>query len=95
MKANKSLLLAAAIGGLTLAGCSSSANSTSPNDKVMCYGVNGCKGHGDCAGKVDACDSKDGCQSKSSCHGKNSCKGKGFKKMTRKECEAKGGKVSL
>lgn len=89
----KSVLLTAAMTGLlAVSACSSTSKTVSPDTVGMCSGVNACKGQGDCAGKVDGCDSSDGCSSKSSCAGKNSCKGKGFKKITKKECDAKNGK---
>ena len=44
-----------------------------------CYGINACQGKGDCGGKSN------------SCAGKNSCKGKGWIKMSRIDCEEKGG----
>lgn len=98
MNTKKHLLMTAALAGLTLTSCatdsSSHQNSQMGSDQVMCYGVNSCKGHGDCAGKVDACNGKNGCEEKISCKGHNSCKGKGLKKMSKKECLSKKGKVA-
>ena len=89
----KSVLLTAAMTGLlTVTACSTPSKSVSADTVGMCYGVNACKAQGDCAGKVEGCDGKNGCESVSSCAGKNSCKGKGFKKLSKKECDAKNGK---
>ena len=95
MKGKNSVLFGALMSGLLVAGgCSGEAVSKAKATEAVgkCIGVNACKGHSDCASKVDACNGKEGCESKSSCAGHNSCKGKGFKKMTKKECEAKKGK---
>lgn len=97
MKSRKQLLLTAAVAGLTLASCAGGdmkGKDAKGSETVMCHGVNSCKGHGDCAGKVDACSGKNGCQAELKCAGHNSCKGKGLKKMSRKECMDKKGKVA-
>ncbi len=91
MTTSKTLLLGAALAGLTMTSCAST-NQTPKAETVMCHGVNSCKGHGQCGGKVDACSGKNGCEAKLSCAGKNSCKGKGLVKMSKKECKDKGGK---
>ena len=49
--------------------------------KVHCYGVNKCKGSNDCK------------SASSACKGKASCKGQGFVSMSKKACDAIGGKV--
>jgi uncharacterized membrane protein len=93
MTSNKKIIFSAALVGLLAVSCQST-NSTAKSEAAegKCFGVNACKGHGDCASKVDACNGKDGCSAKSSCKGQNACKGKGFNKMSKKSCEAKGGK---
>ena len=52
-------------------------------DQVVCEGINSCKGQGSCAGAGHGC------------AGQNGCKGQGQVKTTKKECEAKGGKVAV
>ncbi len=94
MNAKKSVLLSAALGGLFLSGTVMAEAAKTKTAEVMCYGVNDCKGHGTCGGKVSGCSGKDGCHMTVSCKGKNECKGKGFKKISEKDCKAKGGKVS-
>lgn len=94
MNDHKKLLLAAATVGLMGAAPMAMAAEKGA-EKVMCYGVNGCKGQGVCHGKVDACSGKEGCQASVSCKGSNSCKGKGFVKLSKKECTDKGGKVGM
>ncbi len=49
--------------------------------KIHCYGVNKCKGENDCKSAANGCKSK------------SSCKGKGFVAMSKKTCDAIGGKV--
>lgn len=96
MNAKKSLLMGAAVAGLMIS-CNGGEHKM-PETKageVMCYGVNSCKGQGACHGKVDACNGQNGCQSELKCAGQNSCKGKGFIKLTKSDCEAKGGKVAM
>lgn len=44
-----------------------------------CHGINACKGQGACGGKGHGC------------AGKNECKGQGWLKMTKAECDEKGG----
>lgn len=94
---NSKLLLATAFAGLALSSCAETPKKSmdqSGAETVMCHGVNSCKGHGQCGGKVDACSGANGCDATISCAGKNSCKGKGLKKMSKKECLDKGGKVA-
>jgi len=90
------LLMSTAMVGLMLASCSQQTAQASDAEmkEVMCHGVNSCKGHGECAGKIDACNGKNGCEASLKCAGMNSCKGKGLKKLSKKECMAKGGKVA-
>lgn len=78
-------LLGAALAGLLMAsGCSSTpdpspANAGTASPMGECHGINGCKGMSDCGGKAHAC------------AGHNACKGKGWKKMSKKNCEDRGG----
>lgn len=79
---NKTTLLTAAIAGLMLSSCASTPASTGASSLAAageCHGVNSCKGTGECGGAGH------------SCAGKNSCKGQGWIKLTKKECDAKGG----
>jgi hypothetical protein len=80
----KGALIAASVAGLfaTVAAPVASAGETKTDDSVMCEGINACKGKGACAGAGHAC------------AGQNACKGKGVVKTTKKDCEAKGGKVA-
>ncbi len=99
MKGNKQVLLAAALGGIMMAGNAAADNSKtaapSKGTPVMCHGVNGCKGQGTCHGKVSGCSGAQGCEMSISCAGKNECKDKGLIKMSsEKECKDKGGKVA-
>jgi hypothetical protein len=79
----KGTLIAATVAGLfSSAGSLALAQDKQKDgDKVMCSGINACKGHGACAGAGNAC------------AGHNGCKGQGQTKTTKKDCEAKGGKV--
>jgi hypothetical protein len=93
--------LALSAAALFLGGCGKDApSSTSPGDtaapsdsaspavgadadasrKVRCYGVNECSGQTACdvAGKWD-------------CAGNNDCRGKGWLKVSKAECDTKGG----
>lgn len=56
------------------------ASDADPNRQVRCYGVNECSGQTACdvAGKWD-------------CAGNNDCKGKGWLKVSKADCDAKGG----
>lgn len=94
---SKTLMMTTAFAGLMLASCSNSSVQAEPSvesEQVMCHGVNSCKGHGDCSGKIDACNGENGCEATLKCAGMNSCKGKGLKKLSKKECMDKGGKVA-
>jgi len=72
----KTLLGAAALGLLIVAGCASyGSKTTATAAKGQCWGVNACKGQGECAGKGH------------SCAGENSCKGKGYKMMAQADCD--------
>jgi hypothetical protein len=51
-------------------------------EQVVCEGINACKGQGSCGGPGHAC------------AGQNACKGQGQTRTTKKECEAKGGKIA-
>ncbi len=78
---NKKVLLAAALTGLFVAGCSTGGGSS--NSSVAsgeCHGINACKGKGECGGSGHACG------------GKNACKGQGWVKLSKADCEGKGGK---
>ena len=79
MKKTNAILMTAAVAGLLLGAGSPTTVNAEDAAKGECWGVNGCKGQGDCAGKGH------------SCAGENSCKGKGWVKMTKADCEAKGG----
>ncbi len=88
-KTNKTLMTAA-LGGLMLAATISASSAEEKGTAAAgatgktgeCHGVNSCKG-------TSACNTAD-----NSCAGKNSCKGKGWVKMTKAECDAKGGKFT-
>ena len=78
---NKTILLAAAVTGLMMAGCSTAGSSSGTSVAAgECHGVNSCKGKGECGGAGH------------SCAGKNSCKGQGWVKLSKADCEGKGGK---
>lgn len=80
---NKAAILTAALTGLVLAGCASGQKATSDSASVAqgeCHGVNACKGQGECGGAGHAC------------AGKNSCKGQGWLKLSKADCDQKGGK---
>ena len=78
---NKTAIVTAALAGLVLAGCATGGNSSDPSlAKGECHGVNACKGKGDCGGAGY------------SCAGKNACKGQGWVKLTKVDCDLKGGK---
>ena len=79
----KGTLIAATVAGLFSGTGALAVAQQKDGDKVMCSGVNACKGHGACAGAGNAC------------AGKNACKGQGHTKTTKKDCEAKGGKVVM
>ena len=75
---------------LLLAGCggdsTKSANNHSSGNvtkvvQVKCSGINTCKGTAACVTATHACS------------GQNACKGQGWIKVTKADCEAKGGKV--
>ncbi|OQW47592.1 MAG: hypothetical protein A4S09_14865 [Proteobacteria bacterium SG_bin7] len=80
---NKTVVLTAALTGLIMAGCASGAKGTSDSSSSVaqgeCHGVNSCKGTGECGGAGH------------SCAGKNSCKGKGWLKLSKADCDSKGG----
>jgi hypothetical protein len=81
----KGAFLAAAVAGLFVASAASAdhhGDAKKGEEMVKCKGVNECKGKSDCH------------TAKSSCAGHNECKGKGWKKMTKAECEEKGGTVA-
>lgn len=78
METKTKILMAAALSGMALAGAVSA--HTLMEERGKCYGVNACKGKGECGTKENAC------------AGQNSCKGKSWISLTKKECEAKGGK---
>ena len=77
--------IATAAFGFLSAGMASSAmaDEKAGGDQVVCEGINACKGQGSCAGAGHGC------------AGQNGCKGQGATKVTKKECEAKGGKVAV
>jgi hypothetical protein len=79
----KDALIAASVAGLFATAAAPTASAADKaDDQVMCEGINACKGKGACAHAGNAC------------AGQNACKGKGVVKTSKKECEAKGGKVA-
>ena len=93
---NKALALSALLLGATTMVQADDAKkaapaAATPEEQVMCYGVNSCKGQGACHGKVDSCSGKNNCSTEVSCAGHNACKGKGLQKMSKKDCIAKKG----
>lgn len=99
MKISNKTLAVTALTGLLIsatgmADSHKAANASASGEEVLCYGVNSCKGQGTCHGKVDSCSGKNGCDTAVSCGGQNSCKGKGLIKLSKKDCDAKGGKVA-
>ncbi len=82
MTNSKSLLLATAAAALFASGEVLAAEKGKANEgKVHCGGVNACKGTTECKTASNAC------------KGKNACAGRGFVILSKKECEAKGGRV--
>ena len=86
------IALASAAATLLLASCGGKSESVTAEKKaapeaaakvatVKCSGINSCKGKSAC-GTAD-----------SACSGQNSCKGKGWIKVSKEECDTKGGKV--
>lgn len=77
--------LATAVAGLMFSGFAMAQDAqpaaAAKPELVKCEGANSCGGKGACGGATNEC------------AGKNECKGKGFLKVTKEECEAKGGKV--
>lgn len=55
--------------------------AASATANVKCSGINSCKGTSACATAT------------STCHGNNECKGQGWIKVSKNECESKGGKI--
>jgi len=74
------VLMAAAIAGLALGAVAAHEGEDHSKDKGKCFGINSCTGKGQCATKEHTC------------AGMNTCKGKGWIKLTKAECEKKGGK---
>lgn len=87
MKKRHKNLVRAALAGLILTGSAALVDLAHAEDAPAaaapatgeCHGVNECKGTGACGGEGH------------SCSGKNECKGKGWLKMSKEDCEAKGG----
>jgi hypothetical protein len=80
----KGTLIAASVAGLFA--CQSEEPKkveSDPNAKIQCGGINECKGKSDCHA-IDG---------SHTCGTSNACQGKGWKSVTAKECEEKGGKV--
>jgi hypothetical protein len=94
MDTKKSLMMMAALAGLSMTSVHATEGAKVVEDTVKCYGVNDCKGHGTCHGKVDSCNGKNSCNTEVSCSGKNSCKGKGLTNLSKKECKAKKGHIA-
>lgn len=85
MKTSKTLMTAA-LGGLVLATTISTASAeeaadagTAGTKMGQCHGVNACKGQSACH------------TASNSCAGMNSCKGKGWLRLSKPDCDAKGG----
>lgn len=79
----KGALVATAVAGLFLAhGALAAEGDSGTSTDVKCQGVNECKGNSAC-----------GVPGGHDCHGQNECKGKGWVKMSKEECEKKGGTV--
>lgn len=83
-KTFKGALVATAVAGLFFAnGALADHHEAGSKDAdVKCQGVNECKG-------TSAC----GVPGGHDCHGQNECKGKGWIKLSKEECEKKGGTV--
>ncbi len=85
------IALASAAATLLLAGCGGDSDTSAKVEKaaasgakvaeVKCSGINSCKGKGACGAATH------------SCAGQNSCKGKGWVKVSKADCDAKGGTV--
>ena len=75
--------LATAAAALLMSGFTAPAQAEQQESeaKVKCAGINSCKGMSACATANNAC------------KGMNSCKGSGWVKVTKEECESKGGKI--
>jgi len=79
----KGALIATAVAGLFMAHAALAGETAGGNDsEVKCMGVNECKGKGGC-----------GVQGKHECAGENECKGKGWIKLSKEDCQKKGGTV--
>jgi hypothetical protein len=94
METKKSLMMMAALAGLSMTSVHATEGAKVVEETVHCYGINDCKGHGTCHGKVDSCSGKNACNTEVTCSGKNSCKGKGIVSATKKACEDKKGKIA-
>ncbi len=83
-------LLASAVAGLMLAGCSGTGAKSASNEagvKATKVGLFQCRG-------VNACKGKSSCKTATSqCKGSNSCKGKGWLPNSASNCMAAGGVV--
>ena len=77
---------AAAAAALFVSACGGSGppatDAASASDEVKCMGIHECKGKSQC-----------GVEGGHSCAGQNECKGKGWVKVSKAECNAKGGTV--
>jgi len=80
---NKTAILTAALTGLMMAGCASGTKATTDTSGTVaqgeCHGVNSCKGTGECGGAGHSREKK------------NTCKGQGWIKLSKKDCDTKGG----
>ena len=80
MNTTKKFAMASAAATLLLTGyAQAEGEKTASEAKIHCGGVTSCKGTSDCK------------TAENSCKGQNGCKGEGFKRLTRAECDAKGG----
>ncbi len=77
----KGMLIASAAATLLAAGAITATATDKAGGDIYCEGINACKGQGACAGGGH------------SCAGKNGCKGEGIVKTSKKDCDAKHGKV--
>lgn len=78
-----SILLSAALAGVTLACSDSDQKIAEKNNEPVygeCHGINECKGQGECGTKTHTC------------AGLNECKGQGWIRMEKDPCEKEGGR---
>jgi uncharacterized membrane protein len=81
MKIGKNAGAALALAAASIFAAAPMAASAGDETTVHCYGVNKCAGHNDCK------------TAKNACKGHASCQGQGFVTMSKRACDAIGGKV--